>query len=259
MKKVGILLVLLSGAAVLALTACGSSAGTAAASADASAAVSASGSAPGSASAPEGGVQPLAVLRVEQGKVLNGEIAALVRDGVLHSVQEDGENRALAAPAQTAYCFSAAGTARTVRGTCAGCTVRYEGSVGCNAAYAEFSLEGTSLPDGVYVGLGGDVLPLPAGWDGGGGSGWSADLNGDGRAETCAFTHAGDDWTMLLDGVEKANFPLDGIYTAAYAAVPMDADGDGRYEVVLALMGHNTSVWVWSAAGELLATYYTGD
>jgi hypothetical protein len=64
---------------------------------------------------------------------------------------------------------------------------------------------------------------------------------------------------MLLNGAETANFPLDGVYTSAYAAVPLDVDGDGRFEVVLALMGHNTSVWVWKDTGEILLTYYDGD
>jgi hypothetical protein len=255
-------------AACLLLGACGAPAAPsspAAASVASASGPAASGSGPaasGSASAPDSGdgERALAVLRVEQGRALGGQVVGLVRGGVLQGVQEGAANAALSAPAQTAYCFSAAGTARTAQGTCTGYTVRYQASVGCNVLFADFSLEegGASLPDGVYVGLGGAALTLPTGWDGGS-AGWSADLNGDGTAETCSFTHTGDDWTMLLNGAETANFPLDGVYTSAYAAVPLDVDGDGRFEVVLALMGHNTSVWVWKDTGEILLTYYDGD
>jgi hypothetical protein len=170
-------------AACLLLSACGAPA--ASSSPAAASAASASGpAASGSASAPDSGdgERALAVLRVEQGKALGGQVVGLVRGGVLQGVQEGAANAALSAPAQTAYCFSAAGTARTAQGTCTGYTVRYQASVGCNVLFADFSLEedGVSLPDGVYVGLGGAALTLPTGWDGGS-AGWSADLNGTAR------------------------------------------------------------------------------
>lgn len=236
----------------LSLTACGAApASSAAQSASASSAAE---------NRPSQGDRPLAVLLVREGKPQGGQIVGVVRDGTLHSVQEESVNAALTAPAETRYRFSEAGTAKTAAFACGGCTIAHMDAVDGNVASADFSALGADpLPDGVYVGLGGDDLPLPPDWQGRTGEGWSADLNGDGKAETCAFTHAGDDWTMLFNGAETANFPLDGVYTTDFAAVPLDVDGDGQYEVALALMGRNTSVWVWKNTGEILLTYYAGD
>lgn len=213
---------------------------------------------PGEQAEPEPEESLLVLAAVRDGQAVGEQVIGFTVDGVFHGVQEDGINDALPDLPAGKLLFSN-GSSVLYEGRVTGYRSEYTGSIARNVLYAD--VEFSNMPeDGLYLSVPGGNLPPD--WSGRTKEGWSADLDGDGEAETCSMQDNGGEWTISLDGEPLDTVWVDGTYTTDFLVMPLDVDGDGIYEVAWASWGHNTSVSMYHLTEngpELVLDYYVGD